>query len=191
MRILVVSDSSAKNEMGQSLEEEIMNRFRQESYDYKHYNVSETEIKKCVGCFNCWTTTPGLCIFDDITREICKESVNSDLYILLSEIKYGCYSAEIKRVLDRSIGNILPFFKKINGEMHHAPRYDKYPQLCVIGYGSYITTKEEETFRDICQANAINFQIEKANTYVCKSIDETEMVINNLVNCLKKKGSER
>lgn len=191
MKILFVSDSSTENNIGQELEELVVNRFKDSNYEYKHYNVKSVELKKCVGCFNCWVATPGICIFKDSARDISREYISSDICILLSEIKYGDYSAEIKRVLDRNICNILPFFKEVNGEMHHAPRYDKYPQLVMLGYGSEVTAMEEKTFRNLNQANAINLQIEKAETYVCKGVNETEAAVNALATYLNVRGGEK
>ena len=191
MKILIVSDNSTQdNTIGQKLEEELIRELKDSNYNYKHYNVKNTKIKKCIGCFNCWLKTPGICIYNDITRDICKDNIGSDVYIILSEIKYGCYSSQIKRVLDRSICTILPFFKDVNGEMHHAPRYDKYPQLVFLGYGSYITTEEEKTFRRLNQANAINFQIDKSNTYICKNSETTENSIHSLLGYIKQKEGE-
>lgn len=190
MEVLIVSDSSTQNNIGQKLEKELIGKLKDSNYNYKHYNVKNAEIKKCIGCFNCWLKTPGVCIYNDVTRDICKDDIGSDIYILLSEIKYGGYSEQIKRVLDRSICTNLPFFKDVNGEMHHTPRYDKYPQLVFVGYGSDITNEEEKTFQELNQANAINFQIDKAETYICKSLGTTENSIHNILGYIKQKEGE-
>ncbi|GKU27047.1 NAD(P)H-dependent oxidoreductase [Clostridium folliculivorans] len=190
MEILMVSDSSNQTSLGNALEEALLKALKENNYDYKHYNVSEAEMKKCIGCFNCWVKTPGLCIFDDITRDIAKEDVNSDLYIILNEVKYGGYSPKMKKILDRSICKILPFFKEVNGEMHHAPRYDRYPDLLFVGYGEDITPKEEQDFKSLNQANAINFQAEKAETQICRQQEEIEASVLMVLNNIKKIGGE-
>ncbi|GFP74515.1 NAD(P)H-dependent oxidoreductase [Clostridium fungisolvens] len=188
MKILIVSDSSAT--LGKTLEEALLKALKENNYVFKHYNVSAAEMKKCIGCFNCWVKTPGVCIFDDITRDIAEADVNSDLYIILNEIKYGGYSSKIKKVLDRSICKLLPFFKEVNGEMHHAPRYDKYPDLFFIGYGDNITQKEEQDFKNLNQANAINFQVEKAKTQICRQREQVEASVLMVLDHIKKIGGE-
>lgn len=190
MKILIVSDSSNLTTLGNSLEETLLKALKENNYDFNHYNVSEAEMKKCIGCFNCWVKTPGLCIFDDITRDIAKADVNSDLYIILNEVKYGGYSSRIKKIFDRSLCKILPFFKEVNGEMHHAPRYDKYPDLFFIGYGDDITEKEEQDFKNLNQANAINFQLEKAETQICRQQEQVEASILTILNHINKMGGE-
>ncbi|GFZ32310.1 flavodoxin [Clostridium zeae] len=190
MKILMVSDSSNQTSLGKNLEEALLKTLKENNYDLKHYNVSNVEMKKCIGCFNCWVKTPGLCIFDDITRDIADADVNSDLYIILNEVKYGGYSSKIKKVLDRSICKILPFFKEVNGETHHAPRYDKYPDLFFIGYGDNITQKEEQDFKNLNQANAINFQVEKAETQICRQQEQVEASVLMVLDHIKKIGGE-
>ena len=44
---------------------------------------------------------------------------NSDELILISESKYGCQSAPVKKVFERCIGYVLPHFTIRNNEIHH------------------------------------------------------------------------
>ena len=85
------------------------------------------EIRPCIGCFGCWVQTPGECLIDDAARQIAPAIIGSDLVIYLTPVTFGGYSSELKKALDRCICLILPFFTKIDGEMHHKPRYDRYP----------------------------------------------------------------
>lgn len=139
----------------------------------------------CVGCFNCWVKTPGECVFNDISRDINKAYIRNDIAIFLSPVKYGCYTPVIRRTLDRVLPNILPFFKKINGEMHHAPRYKKYPRFVTFGYGEDITTDEADTFRSLSDANAINFQAGKAQIYLCRKETELEDILSSFGKYIK------
>lgn len=191
MRILIISDDSDKEDMGSNLQKKLVYELQKRNYEYKNYNIENDHLAHCIGCFKCWTDTPGICIYDDLARKINKSIIWSDICILLTPVKYGCYSPTIKRVLDRSIGNILPFFKMINGEMHHAPRYDKYPQLVMIGYGEEITIQEENTFQDLNRANAINLQKNMAKTYICRNIEEIDKIINDFIKFLENAGGDK
>lgn len=179
MEVLIISDESSEDQLGKSLKEGFTDIFQQKNYDFKQYSVKKENLNYCIGCFNCWLKTPGICVHNDSGRDINRSFMESKNVILLSPIKYGCYSTAIKRVLDRTIPNILPFFKKIKGEVHHAPRYDIYPQLIMIGYGEDITDSEEKTFISLTSANAINFQIEKEKTYICKKNEDIHQIIND------------
>lgn len=85
-----------------------------------------------------------------------KYILHSNVLIIITKIYYGCYSPYIKNVIDRSIGILLPFFQKINGEIHHIYRYNQSPKLVVIGYGEDITSNEETTFKALIKANSLN-----------------------------------
>ena len=138
-------------------------------------------IKGCLGCFHCWTKTPGRCIIEDSYTEMPRYILESGTFIIITEIKYGCYTSYIKNVIDRSIGFLLPFFQIINGELHHLPRYNnKYLKFVVIGYGENITPNEEQTFKDLIKGNAINMCMPNYETYVIKDISQAEKILQDL-----------
>ena len=109
----------------------------------------------------------------DISRDINKSFIGSNIAIFVSLVKYGCHAPAVRRALDRMLPNILPYFRKIKGEVHHKPRYRKYPNFAAFGYGEDITDGEADTFRSLCAANAINLQAKKAETYIIR--EETEL----------------
>lgn len=188
MRVLLVSDEENQTQLEQEIKERVMDYFQQETFDLTHLSVKKEDLNYCVGCFGCWVKSPGLCVFDDFGRRLNKHFVESDYVILLTPIVYGCYSTAIKRVLDRTVPNILPFFKIINNEVHHAPRYDHYPQLITIGYGEDIADSEEKTFRSLTQANAINFQLDEAQTYICRKNEDINQLKNDFTKYLNMMG---
>lgn len=138
-------------------------------------------IRGCLGCFNCWVKTPGRCIIEDSYTEMPKYILENETFVIITEIKYGCYTSYVKNVIDRSIGILLPFFQTINGELHHLPRYDNAAlKFVVIGYGKDVTTDEEQTFKDIIKGNALNFCVSNHKTYVIKDISDAKKIIETL-----------
>ena len=123
----------------------------------------------------------GVCVMNDLGRQICQAAIQSEVVIYLSPVKYGCYSTLIRRALDRNLPNILPFFKKVNGEVHHAPRYSHYPQLIMVGYGEAVSNGEVATFKELTDANAVNFQVENARTYFYRDSESADAVIHSLI----------
>ena len=146
----------------------------------KIFSREINNIKGCLGCFCCWTKTPGRCIIEDSYTEMPKYILESGTFVIITRIKYGCYTSYVKNLLDRSIGFMLPFFRTINGELHHAPRYIKYPKLVVIGYSDDITSDEEQTFKELVKGNAINFGCKDYKTYVIKNVSEAKTILSNL-----------
>jgi len=119
-------------------------------------NLRELDIAPCMGCFGCWTRTPGICMINDYAREIARLMVQSSLMALVTPVTFGGYSSELKKALDRLIPNILPFFTEVNGEIHHLPRYDRYPALLALGTLPQKDPEAEEIFSHLVSRNAIN-----------------------------------
>lgn len=181
MKILVIGDNSKDDTIGEDIKEKLFNLLKERNDQYIHYDVNKENLKHCIGCFGCWLKTPGICVFDDIGRKISRDYIQSDAVIFVSPVKYGCYSVSIRRVLDRLLPNILPFFEKYNNKLRHEARYKKYPQMIVIGYSDCITDYEIETFKSLTDANSNNFHSDDgALTYVCKLEEDVEKIIGSL-----------
>lgn len=185
MNILVVGDASDTSNLGTKVKQELKEFLQKKEHRVSAYDIQTQDMHYCTGCFSCWIRTPGECVFKDISYDINKAYIESDIAIFVSPVRYGCYTPAIRRTLDRMIPNVLPFFKKVNGEMHHAPRYEKYPDLVAFGYGEDITIEEAATFRSLCDANAINFQKTKANTYINRKETELKDNLNSLGQYIK------
>lgn len=143
--------------------------------------ICKDQIKPCVGCFGCWTKTPGKCVLkNDLIEKTNPCFSQSDYLIIVSPIYYGSYSATMKRVLDRAIPNILPFFRKYKGEIHHEMRYKKLASQIIIAYGEDLTAHEKETFIKLTKANATNLSIPDPIVYFCTKSEEIDSIIQNV-----------
>ena len=92
-------------------------------------------VNHCMGCFGCWIKTPAKCVIKDRCDVMTSYIPKCDELVVISPILYGGYSDNIKAVLDRSIGYILPYFRIVNGEMHHKMRYENPFKFNVHFYG--------------------------------------------------------
>lgn len=115
------------------------------------------KVAKCVGCFYCWLKDPSLCRFKDGKEQLGSLLATSKDVYIYSKILYGGFSVQIKRLLDRCIPGILPFFKNRNGRQHHKPRYKNMPNIHVVFYDTKNNTKDELLLaKNIANAMAIN-----------------------------------
>ena len=121
------------------------------------FTLRELSMAHCIGCFGCWLETPGVCIEADAGQGLTEAIARSDLTILLSPVTFGGYAAELKKSVDRWLPLTLPFFRKVRGEIHHAPRYARYPRLVGIGVQPVADAAEADNFRLLVGRNAINF----------------------------------
>lgn len=157
MKALILNGSNKDDQTSETVQRVIIDELRGLKWEVKPLILREMEIAPCMGCFGCWVQTPGTCVIDDMGRGIARSFIQSDLAILLTPVTFGGYSSELKKGLDRSIGLIMPFFTKIEGEVHHKPRYKKYPSLMGIGVLSKKDEESERIFKTLVQRNAINF----------------------------------
>lgn len=124
--------------------------------NFEQILLREKNIKPCLGCFSCWFKTPGRCPFEDDSQAIVKKLTTADVIMYFTPVVFGGYSSTIKKLLDKSICNISPLFTKINGEMHHKKRYDKYPVLLGLGVTNSPNKEQEDNFKNLIYRNSIN-----------------------------------
>lgn len=112
-------------------------------------------VSHCIGCFGCWIKTPGKCMIRDRCAAVPSYIAQSSEVIIISPLLYGGFSSNVKSVLDRSIGYLSPFFRMVNGKMHHKLKTDNPFQLTVHFFGPR-DAEEEDIAGELVAANAVN-----------------------------------
>ena len=126
-----------------------------DSDENKYINLSELKISNCVGCFGCWTKTPGKCVIRDDAVKVYPVIAKSDEVIYVSKIKYGCYDTVMKTMLERAIPIQQAFIRLLDGEAHHVQRDVAMKNAVIIAYGN-IEQGEQEIFKRLIERNAHN-----------------------------------
>lgn len=132
------------------------------------------KIGNCIGCFGCWTRTPGRCVIHDGYENTGIDMGKCTELIFVSRCCYGSLSPFVKTVQDRAISYIHPDFVIRRGEMHHKRRYSNVIQLSAYYYGENITDAEKETARRILEANADNYDGRVKDIFFFESAEELE-----------------
>lgn len=165
-RTLVLNGALAGDETLAPVETELLALLRETGTRVREFQLRDVPLAHCQGCFECWIKTPGLCKTDgDAGREIAAAMIGSDLTVFLTPITFGGYSSEIKKALDRSICLVSPFFRRVDGEVHHRRRYRRYPALAGVGILREPDEEEERIFRTLVERNARN--LDNPATAVC------------------------
>ncbi len=151
-------------------------------HDVNWLELKGKTVKPCMGCFGCWVSTPGLCVItSDDSTAITRKMVNCDLVIELTPVTFGGYSSELKKVLDRSIPLLLPYFRLFKGEIHHYQRYEKIPSNLTIGYQEKPDRESKEIFEGLAKRNALNMNPPK---HACVILDSPEGIEPKLADAL-------
>jgi multimeric flavodoxin WrbA len=156
MRATIFDGSRSDDGFLTDIQSVVVNELSSNGWDTESLTLREMKITHCVGCFQCATTTPGLCRFNDDGRAVARKFIQSDLVVFLSPVTFGGYSSQLKKALDRMICLISPFFTRIKGETHHKKRYDKYPRLLGLGVLSGEDESGGDIFAKLVGRNAIN-----------------------------------
>lgn len=157
MKAMILNGARNNEKVLDSIHKIVFDKLSDLNWDVKPFILRELNITHCVGCFECWVKTPGVCRFKDDGPQIAEALIKSDLLICITPITFGGYSSELKKALDRIICWISPFFMKIYGETHHKRRYEKYPSLMGIGVLPQSDPDSEKIFKTLVNRNALNF----------------------------------
>lgn len=84
---------------------------RDEGIEAEIVYLHEKNIKSCLGCFSCWTKTPGLCVHQDDMQEIRTKGADIDLVIFAQPLYVYSVPGIVKNFLDRGLPDLLPFLQ--------------------------------------------------------------------------------
>ena len=119
--------------------------------------LNSKNIGTCIGCFKCWSHTPGECFQKDDASEIIKKMVHADLLVFLTPLTFGGYSSELKKMIERTLGILQPGMLRINGESHHLKRYEKYPSILGLAVTDRLDEEEIRIFKKLGDRHSLNF----------------------------------
>ena len=156
MRALILNGGRAGEGSDEIVQTAARHELESSGWEVEPLVLRDIRIRPCLGCFGCWTQTPGVCLQDDFAHDIAAKFIRSDLAVLLTPVTFGGYSYELKKALDRCICLISPLFRRIDGQMRHEPRYDRYPRLMGIGVMPHPNHESEEIFKALVGRNATN-----------------------------------
>ena len=125
-------------------------------WDVEAFTLREMDIAWCAGCFGCWVKTPGRCVVKDDSETVARSFIRSHLAAYLTRVTFGGYSSTLKKAVDRTIGLGSPLFRKVNGEVHHKRRYERYPSLVAVGALERAEAESEAIFSQLVSRNALN-----------------------------------
>lgn len=82
------------------------------------------DIKHCLGCFSCWTKTPGKCVIKDDMENLIEEYLSSDLIIWATPVYHYGMTSILKNFIERTLLINQPFIEKENKTFSHPLRFE-------------------------------------------------------------------
>ena len=139
--------------------------------DVVSFDLSHMKIAPCVGCFGCWTRTPGKCVIRDDAVKVYPVLAGSDTALYVSRVRYGGYDLVMKTMLERAIPVQQAFIRLLDGETHHVQRAVTPKRAVIVAYGAR-DREEEELFRRLVARNAKNMSFQ---SYEIRFTDEEQV----------------
>ena len=95
-------------------------------------HVAKLDIKPCLGCFSCWSKTPGTCCLHDDMQAIIEKILWADVIIWSFPLYYFGLPGPLKNLIDRQLPMSLPFMSAGTKSGGHPSRYDLSDKRTVV-----------------------------------------------------------
>jgi multimeric flavodoxin WrbA len=139
MKVLAIQSSPRSD--GQSITHLMLSHLvrgmREAGADVEMVELRNKTVKNCIGCYTCWTKTPGVCIHkDDMSTELYPKWLQSDLVVYATPLYNYTANAAMKAFIERTLPALQPFFVQREGKTAHPIRRNppKVVFLSVAGF---------------------------------------------------------
>lgn len=137
-------------------------------------NLNNTHFSTCTGGLEC-LKCEGVCHFKDDMNIISKWMNECQLIIYITRVKYGCFDIPFKRMLERQVVNLEPYYSFVEGETCHLGISQLKKKLLVIGYGE-ANEDEKKIFKDLLDEETLGFTYTSIDTYFCEEKELTQVL---------------
>lgn len=139
MKVLALNSSPRGG--GQSKTELMLNHLvqgmREAGADVEVIALRDKKVKNCVGCYACWTKTPGVCIHnDDMTNELYPKWLEADLAVYGTPLYHFTVNAAMKAFIERTLPILEPLFE-LHGERTRHPLRHRHPAVAMLSVAGF------------------------------------------------------
>ena len=100
-------------------------------------NLRQKKINHCLGCFTCWTKTPGVCVHkDDMALELYPRWLSSDIVVYASPLYHFTVNADMKNFIERTLPILKPYLVNQKGTTGH-PLRSKHPGVVMLSVAGF------------------------------------------------------
>ncbi len=110
---------------------------REAGADVRVVELRRKNIKYCLGCYTCWTKTPGVCVIrDDMTEELYPWWREADIVVYAFPLYHFTMNAQTKTFVERTLPSLQPFFHHENGRTRHPFRH-RHPRTVILSVAGF------------------------------------------------------
>ncbi|MDT8718822.1 flavodoxin family protein [Clostridium sp. 19966] len=199
MKVLAINGSpKGKNGNTEVILKSFLNGCEEAGADTDTIYLNEKKIKHCLGCFTCWTKTPGECIHKDDMKELLNKILEADVMVYATPLYYFTVSGLMKDFMDRMLPLNNGEIVKVKDEYSHTRRFNSAVNVKTIlisncGFpGKYNFSGLVETFKVMTKGN-LEGTILCGQGGILSSIETNDLlkqIYSPFFTALKKAGEE-
>lgn len=116
-------------------------------------HLARKRIRPCLGCYTCWTATPGTCVLEDDMHELAEKYLSADMVVYASPLYIFSVNGPMKNFMDRLLPLLEPYM--LRSEKGHTLHPDRFPKRMpsrhlVISAGGFPEVEENfDTLRGL------------------------------------------
>ena len=162
-------------------------------------DLRKVTVKNCIGCFICWTKTPGVCIHqDDMSNDLYPKWLEADLVVYATPLYHYTVNASLKAFIERTLPVLEPFFEQNAQKTYHPWRHQPpkvvflsvagFPEMSVFdqlsAWVNFIFGKSEmlvaEIYRPLAPALTLPIVEERAKDILDATAQAGQEIIENM-----------
>lgn len=94
--------------------------------------LKEKDIHSCIGCYTCWTKTPGVCVFKDDMPVLLEKVRDCDIIVYATPLYIFNMTSLLKAFQERLLPLLDPHLVKKGETYHHPMRYERNRKMVLI-----------------------------------------------------------
>ena len=133
IKILAVQGSPRPKESNtEILLQEFLKGAQSQGAETETIYLKEKEIHSCIGCYTCWTKTPGVCVFKDDMPELLEKVRHCDMIVYATPLYIFNMTSLLKAFQERLLPLLDPHLVKRGETYTHSARYKKDVKMVLI-----------------------------------------------------------
>jgi multimeric flavodoxin WrbA/putative sterol carrier protein len=121
--------------------------------------LKEKDIHPCIGCYTCWTKTPGVCVFKDDMPELLNKVKNCDILVYATPLYNYNMTALMKAFQERLLPLLDPHLVKKDGIYHHPQRFNVHRKMVLISTCGFPEVSHFDALRHVLRIMERNGEV--------------------------------
>ncbi len=139
MKVLAINSSPRIDGISKTglLLDALVEGMRDAGAEVETIHLRKKTVKNCIGCFTCWTKTPGVCVQkDDMTSELFPKLLEADIAVYATPLYHYTVNAAMKAFIERTLPVVEPYLVR-QGETTTHPLRQTPPKAVVLSVAGF------------------------------------------------------